>query len=192
MEGDRGLDGGVQGIFIDKPDAPFGLPLNPDQWLYFVVLATVAALFWCAANLLRGRIGRAIRAIREQPLAAETAGIDISLYKTIVFGISALCTGIAGALGAVIIQFVSPDSFTMFLSIFLMVGLVVGGATSLWGAFLGAAFITIVPNIASSISKSATAVIYAGAMILVVHWLPEGLSQTIDAVRRALRRTDAN
>ncbi len=168
--------GGVQGVFLDKPGAPFGLPLNSDHWLYYLVLAHVVLLFWCAANLLRGRIGRAIRAIRDQPVAAETAGIDIARTKAIVFGVSATYTGIAGALSALVIQFVAPDSFPFFLSIYLVVGLVVGGASSLWGAFLGAGFITMVPNIAAEISKGATGLIYAVAMIALMYWLPQGIS----------------
>jgi branched-chain amino acid transport system permease protein len=167
--------GGVQGIFLSKPDAPFGLPFGQDQWLYLCVLAHVVVLFACAANLLHGRVGRAIRAIRDQPLAAETAGIDNAMYKTIVFGISAMYTGVAGALGAIVVQFVAPDSFSMFLSIFLLVGVVVGGKGSIWGAFLGAAFITIVPNVSADISKAATGAIYAAVMIVLMYRLPDGL-----------------
>lgn len=167
--------GGVQGIFLTKPVAPFRLPLEQDRWLYFFVLAHVAVLFVFAANLLRGRVGRAIRAIRDQPVAAETAGINNAIYKTTVFGISAMYTGIAGALSAIILQFVAPDSFSMFLSIFLLVGVVVGGVGSIWGAFLGAIFITVVPNVSADISKAATGVIYAVAMIVLMYRMPNGL-----------------
>ena len=167
--------GGVQGIFLTKPGAPFGLPLEQDRWLYFFVQAHVAVLFVCAANLLRGRVGRAIRANRDQPVAAETAGINNAIYKTTVFGISAMYTGIAGALSAIILQFVAPDSFSMFLSIFLLVGVVVGGVGSIWGAFLGAIFITVVPNVSADISKAATGVIYAVAMIVLMYRMPNGL-----------------
>ncbi len=167
--------GGVQGLYLDKPRAPFGLPIGQDRWLYWYVFAHVLLLFACAANLLRGRVGRAIRAIRDQPVAADTAGIDIAMYKTTVFGISAMYTGIAGALSAIVLQFVAPDSFTMFLSIFLLVGVVVGGAGSIWGSFLGAAFIIVVPTVSADISKAATGVIYAVAMVLLMWRMPKGL-----------------
>ena len=167
--------GGVQGVSLAKPAAPFGIALGQDKWLYLFVFAHVVLLFVCAANLLRGRIGRAIRAIREQAMAAETAGIDNALFKTTVFGISAMYTGVAGALSAIVLQFVAPDSFTMFLSIFLLVGVVVGGVGSIWGAFLGAVFITVVPNLSSDISKSATGVIYAVSMVILMARLPNGL-----------------
>lgn len=167
--------GGVQGLNLSKPDAPFGLPLSQDQWLYLLVLLHVVVLFLCAINLLKGKVGRAIQAIRELPVAAETAGINTAFYKTTVFGISAMYTGLAGALSAIVVQFVSPDSFTLFLSIYLLVGAVVGGAASIWGAFIGAVFITVVPAAAADISKSAVGTIYAAAMILLMYRMPEGV-----------------
>src|SRR6185437_3179823 len=78
--------GGVQGIVITKPDAPFGLPINEDQWLYFFSLAVTIVMFVFAWNLLRGRVGRAIVAIRDNPIAAETMGINTALYKSLTFG----------------------------------------------------------------------------------------------------------
>ena len=113
------LTGGVQGIVILKPDPPLGLPLSQDQWLYEFTLAVALVLFVGAWNLLRGRTGRAIKAIRDNPLAAEAMGVNRALYKTLTFGVSAFYTGVAGALGAIVIQFVAPDSFTVFLSITL-------------------------------------------------------------------------
>src|SRR5499427_10419301 len=104
--------GGVQGIVILKPDAPFGLPLNADQWLYYFTILVVAVMYACAINLVRSRTGRAIMAIRDNPIAATAMGIDVALYKSLTFGVSALYTGVAGALGAIAVQFVAPDSFT--------------------------------------------------------------------------------
>src|SRR5690349_23542190 len=98
--------GGVQGIVITKPDAPFGLPLSADQWLYFFTLAVAVAMFVLALNLLRGKIGRAIAAIRDHPIAASAMGINVPMYKSLTFGVSAMYTGIGGALGAVAAQFV--------------------------------------------------------------------------------------
>jgi branched-chain amino acid transport system permease protein len=180
--------GGVQGIFLSKPQPPFGLAVSQDRWLYWFVLLHVLVLFVCAANLLRGPVGRAIRAIRDQPLAAETAGIDNSRYKTTVFGISAMYTGVAGALSAIVFQFVAPDSFTMFLSIYFLVGVVVGGVGSIWGAFLGAAFILVVPNVSSEISKSATGMLYAMVLLLLVWRMPNGLWSGIMQLWQAMTR----
>src|SRR5947209_5238995 len=92
--------GGVQGVVIIKPDAPFGLPVNSDQWLYFFTVAVAAVLYVCAVCLVNSRTGRAIKAIRDNAIAAGAMGVNVSLYKSLTFGVSALYTGIAGALGA--------------------------------------------------------------------------------------------
>ena len=168
--------GGVQGIVINKPDAPFGLPLNPDQWLYFLCLAFMIVMFWIAWNLLRGRIGRAMVAIRDQPTAAATMGINTALYKSLTFGVSALYTGIAGSLSAIVVQFVAPDSFGSFLSITLLVGVVVGGLASLSGAIYGALFVQFIPNVSEEISKAAPWAIYGIFLIGFMYLMPTGIA----------------
>jgi branched-chain amino acid transport system permease protein len=168
--------GGVQGIVIAKPDAPFGLPLNPDQWLYYLTFVIMLAMFALAWNLLRGRIGRAMVAIRDQPIAAGTMGINTSLYKSLTFGVSALYTGLAGALSAIVVQFVAPDSFNVFLSITLLVGVVVGGLASLSGAIYGAFFVQFIPNVAEEISKAAPWAIYGVFLIGCMYVMPTGIA----------------
>jgi branched-chain amino acid transport system permease protein len=177
--------GGVQGIVIAKPEAPFGLPVNADQWLYFFTLAVTLGMFLLAWNLLRGRIGRALMAIRDHHLAAESMGVHNALYKSLAFGVSALYTGVAGALGAIAVQFVAPDSFNIFISIMLLVGIVVGGLASISGALYGALFIQFVPNIADEISKAAPWAIFGIFMIGFVYLMPTGVA---GAVRLLLAR----
>jgi len=174
--------GGVQGIVITKPDPPFGLPLNEDQWLYLFTLAVTIGMFVVARNLLRGRIGRAIVAIRDHPVAAETMGINTALYKSLTFGVSAAYTGIAGALGGIVVGFVAPDSFTILLSLSLLVGMVVGGLASISGAFFGALFIVFVPNYADQISdllgeraKALPWAIYGLLLIAFMYLMPSGV-----------------
>jgi branched-chain amino acid transport system permease protein len=182
--------GGVQGIVIAKPEAPAflsaaGIKLNPDQWLYFFVLAIAVLMFFLGWNLLRGRVGRALVAIRDQHTAAEVMGINTALYKSLAFGVSAMYTGIAGALGAIAVQFVAPDSFNVFLSITFLVGIVVGGLASLPGALYGALFIQFVPNIADEISKAAPWAIFGIFLIAFVYVMPSGVA---GAVRMILAR----
>ncbi len=177
--------GGVQGIVIAKPEAPFGLPINADQWLYFFTLAVTLGMYLLAWNLLRGRIGRALMAIRDHHIAAESMGVHNALYKSLAFGVSALYTGVAGALGAIAVQFVAPDSFNIFLSIMLLVGIVVGGLASISGALYGALFIQFVPNIADEISKAAPWAIFGIFMIGFVYLMPTGVA---GAVRLLLAR----
>ena len=171
--------GGVQGIVIAKPEAPFGLPVNADQWLYFFTLFVTVVMFFLGWNLLRGRVGRALVAIRDQPVAAEAMGVHNALYKSLAFGVSALYTGVAGALGAIAVQFVAPDSFNIFLSIVFLVGIVVGGLASIAGALYGALFIQFVPNIADEISKAAPWAIFGIFMIGFVYLMPTGVAGAI-------------
>jgi branched-chain amino acid transport system permease protein len=181
--------GGVQGIVIIKPDPPFGLPVNQDQWLYFFCLAVALVMFVLGWNLLRGRVGRALIAIRDQPVAAEAMGVNNAMYKSLAFGVSAMYTGVAGALGAIAVQFVAPDSFNIFLSITFLVGIVIGGLASIPGAIYGAIFIQFVPNIADQISKAAPWAIYGVFMIGFMYLMPAGVAGAIRiATARIMRR----
>ena len=182
--------GGVQGIVIAKPEPPAflreaGLQMNSDQWLYFFALAVTVVMFVLGWNLLRGRVGRALIAIRDQHIAAEAMGINSALYKSLAFGVSAMYTGIAGALGAIAVQYVAPDSFTIFLSLVFLVGIVVGGLASISGALYGALFIQFVPNVADEISKAAPWAIFGLFLIGFVYLMPAGVA---GAVRTLLVR----
>jgi branched-chain amino acid transport system permease protein len=168
--------GGSQGIVLSKPNAPLGLPLNSDQWLYFLTLAVLVLLFWLGANLLRGRVGRAIVAIRDNHIAAEAMGINTPLYKSLVFGVSAAYTGVAGALSASVIAYVAPDSFNVFLSVTLLIGSVIGGLASISGAVFGALFIQFVPNWAQDISKAAPWAIFGVFLIGFMYLMPFGIA----------------
>lgn len=180
--------GGVQGIVIVKPDPPAWLPISQDQWLYFVALVTLLILFLIGWNLLRGRIGRAMVAIRDQPIAAQAMGVNTAMIKSLTFGVSAMYTGIAGALGAIAIQFVAPDTFTIFLSITLVVGVVIGGLASISGAIWGALFIQFIPNVADQISKAAPWAIYGIFLIVFMYVMPSGVAGFIRIAHGRLRR----
>ncbi len=167
--------GGVQGIVLIKPDPPFGLPINQDQWLYEFTLVIAALGYLCARNLITSRSGRALMAIRDNPIAAKAMGINLSFYKTMAFGVSALFTGVAGALAAIAVQFVAPDSYTFVLSIGLLVGLVIGGLAWLPGALIGGAFVLFVPNIAESFSKGLSGAVYGVILFIVIYLAPFGV-----------------
>jgi branched-chain amino acid transport system permease protein len=180
--------GGVQGLVIDKPDPPFGLDLSPDAWLYLFTLFVGALLFLLAWNVVRGRIGRAMMAIRDHALAAEAMGIDIALLKTRTFALSALYTGVAGSLGAIVVQFVAPDSFGIFVSIYFFVGLVVGGVSSIGGAIFGGLFIEFVPNLAEKVSKAAPGAVYGVILIAVMFLMPAGAAGFVGSLVARFRR----
>jgi len=180
--------GGFSGIVLSKPKVPWGLPINQDQWIYLLVYVIMLVLFLVAFNLVRGRIGRAMIAIRDQPIAAEAMGINSAIIKTSTFGVSAFYTGVAGALSAIVIQFVSPDSYDIFLSISLIVGIAVGGFASLSGAIYGALFILLVPNIAGQMSKSAPWAIYGVFLILAMYFMPTGVAGFLRIVAARVKK----
>ena len=193
------LTGGVQGINLIKPDAPFGLPLSGDQWMYLVVLAVAVVMFWIARNLLDSRTGRALTAIRDHTMAASTMGINVSHYKTVTFGISALYTGVAGALHAIIFEFVAPDSFRFEVSIALLVGVVVGGIASLLGAVMGGVFVQVIEKYADSIARYLSGAlhlpidiepwtIYGIVLIVLVYVMPTGIAGGIARLLGFIRR----
>jgi branched-chain amino acid transport system permease protein len=137
---------------------------------------------------IRTRTGRAMMAIRDNPLAARSMGINNSIYKAVTFGVSGLYTGVAGALGAIVVQFVAPDSFTISLSIALLVGLVVGGVGWLPGAFFGAAFILFVPNVAEQFSKGLSGATCGLMLIVLMLVMPGGFAGAIRLASLALRK----
>ncbi len=194
----KGFDaytGGAMGLQLMKPHAPFGLPFSVDQWLYLFCLVNAAVLYWAASNLVRGRIGRALIAIRDQPIAAETMGVNAALYKTTCFGVSALYAGVAGGLSAIAVGFVSPESFGLPLSLAFLVGIVVGGLASLGGVVFGALFIEFVPNISdqltASFGESAKALpgaVYGVLLILVMFLMPTGAAGAARAAAGAVAR----
>jgi branched-chain amino acid transport system permease protein len=169
--------GGVQGLVVTKPDAPFGLPMSQDMWLYYFTLAITIAIYVFSVNLLRSRSGRAFMAIRDNEIAASAMGVDVAMYKTLAFGVSAGITGIAGGLGAIAVQFVAPDSYTITLAISLFLGMVVGGVGWLPGSFVGSAFIIFVPNIAESVSKGLSGAVFGVLLFLVIFLMPHGARQ---------------
>src|SRR6266571_6789449 len=132
-----------------------------------------------AWNLLRGRTGRALIAIRDHHIAAEAMGVNSALYKSLAFGVSAGFTGVAGGLSALVIAFVAPDAFDVFLSITFLVGIVVGGLASISGALFGALFIQFVPIWAQDISKAAPWAIYGGVLIVFMYVMPLGIAGSL-------------
>ena len=188
--------GGGQGLGIDVPTVPFGLSLSFDQWLYLLSLLTVALSLLLAANLLRGRVGRAAIAIRDHPIAAQSMGVDTVFYKAAIFGISAMLVGIAGALGALSFRYIAPGMFGIFLSFGLLIGIAVGGLASLSGAIYGAIFLQyiflVVGVTARSLQTSSMPLIYGIVLILFLCFFPHGIAGLVNGIGDRLRRARAN
>jgi branched-chain amino acid transport system permease protein len=189
--------GGVQGLVVTKPDAPetlqsllswFHLKMSQDMWLYYFTLVITIAIYIFSVNLLKSRSGRAFMAIRDNEIAASAMGVDVALYKTLAFGVSAAITGIAGGLGAIAVQFVAPDGYTITLAISLFLGMVVGGVGWLPGSIVGSAFIIFVPNIAEGISKGLSGAVFGVILFLVIFLVPHGARQVAMVAEHLLGR----
>ncbi len=181
--------GGVQGLVVTKPEPPFNLPMSQDMWLYYFTLIVGLLIYAASVNLLNSRSGRAMMAIRDNQIAASALGVNLSLYKTLAFGISAGFTGIAGALGAIAVQFVAPDGYTFQLAVAIFLGMVVGGVGWLPGSLAGSAFIVFVPNIAESISKGLSGAVFGALLIVVIFLVPHGARQVayyLEAITKKL------
>ena len=160
-----GFTGGVVGK---------NLPLNGNDRLYYTNWIVALVLLAAAWLLLRGKIGRAFRAVRDSEVAAASSGVSLAVYKTLAFGISAFYAGVAGSLLAITVAFVNPDTYPVKLSIFLVVGAVAAGLGSLWGLAFGAALIEFLPVHAQDISHTAPDVIFGAVLVAVMILLPAG------------------
>jgi branched-chain amino acid transport system permease protein len=168
-----GLTGALTGVTIPVIDRT----ITFNEWLYYLSWTIALVMFAIAWLLLRGKMGRSFRAVRDSELAAASSGVNLATYKTLAFGISAFYAGVAGSLLAIATTFVNPDTYPITLSIFLLVGVVVGGLGTLWPLVFGAIFIQFLPLWAQEVSKAqgAPAVVYGVILILVMILLPGGV-----------------
>jgi branched-chain amino acid transport system permease protein len=178
--------GGVNGIVLTKPHPPFGLPMSDDQWLYVFSLIVALVMYGLAVLLMRSRSGRALLAIRENPVAAQSMGINTAIYKTTAFGLSGFYAGVSGALLAIVMQYVSPDSFAMHVSITFFVGMVLGGYLWLPGAFFGALFVVFLPSASEGFPKGSEGIVFAVLMMVAVFVMPSGLFGFLDLIGRKI------
>lgn len=181
--GVKELTGGITPVHV------LGWKLNFNNWLYYLCWTVALVLYVVAWLLLRGRTGRAFRAVRDSETAALSSGVSLAKYKTLAFGVSAAYAGVAGSLFAIATTYVNPDTFPVQLSIFLLVGVVVGGLGSLTGLIAGAVFIEFLPMWAQDISKSpgAPGVIYGLILIGVIFLLPTGAAGVLRRVATLIR-----
>jgi branched-chain amino acid transport system permease protein len=163
-----------------------------NSWLYGVSWAASAILLVLAWLILRGRIGRAFRAVRDSEIAAVASGVELPVYKTLAFGISAAFCGVAGSLFVLATNgFAEPSEFGILLSLEILIGAAVAGLGSLWGILAGAAFVGLLPNVSSSVpvigSTHGQDVVFGAAVILVMLLLPGGVAGLIARLRGVAR-----
>jgi branched-chain amino acid transport system permease protein len=189
--------GGVRGVNI-APANLFGWKLEGDREMFYVIAVTAVLLLFAARNLFRTRIGRAFIAIRDKDISAEVLGIDLFRYKLLAFAIGSFYAGVAGGLMGYFFRAITPEQFTLQLSIFYLAAIIVGGLGSVLGTILGAAFMTLVPevlravvNIFSDVLPNAQALlspfreIVFGALIIgFLIFEPHGLVEIWKRIRR--------
>jgi branched-chain amino acid transport system permease protein len=194
----HGLTGGVSGVHV------LGRHVGFNDWLYYLSWSIALVLFAVAWLILRGRTGRAFRAVRDSEIAAVSSGVSLARYKTLAFGISAAYAGVAGALFAIANTFVNPDTFPVLLSIVLLVGVVVGGLGGLSGLVFGAIFIEFMPlwtqgeDLGSHLPNvilrethkaGGASIVYGAVLILLMFVLPNGVGGLFRRAGRLLTRS---
>ena len=187
------VTGGGGGLTLLLPETPFGLDVTVRNWLYYQAWVTAAILLIVAWLLLRGRAGRALRALRDGEVAAVSYGVSPAAYKTFAFGISSAYAGIAGALLAIEVAYVNPDTFPVSLSILFLASVVLGGLASLTGALIGAFVMQFLPIWAQDppllsvdLAQQAPAVVFGLFLIVVMFLAPSGVAGLMRRLGRAL------
>lgn len=182
------LTEGTQGLSVPQPAAPGALSfLADDQFLYLLNLAIAVAMFVPAHGLVRGHVGRALAAIRDDEVAARAFGVDLARHKTKAFAVSAAYAGVAGSMFVFSVGFVAPESFGFSLSFQFLAAVVVGGLGTVGGAIFGAAFIEFVPVYASDVDEALASVIYGAVLIGCMYVLPGGVMGLLSGRRRIMR-----
>ena len=178
--------------YLGSTGGVFSSEVKSDRWIYGAAWASAAVLFVLAWLILRGRVGRAFRAVRDSEIAAVASGVEIGVYKTLAFGISAAFCGVAGALLVMASNgFANPEVFNVVISLQLLIGAAVAGLGSLWGTLAGAAFIGLLPQISASVpvvgSDQGRNVVYGLLVIGVMLVLPGGLAGLLARLRSLIR-----
>jgi branched-chain amino acid transport system permease protein len=192
----EGMTGGVLGLLVPTPTL-FGLALDSDARIFYVIFACVIPATFFAKNLFRTKVGRAFIAIRDRDVAAQVIGVSLFKYKLLAFSISSFYAGIAGGLMAHHSRILFSDAFTLLVAIDYLAMIIIGGMGSILGSILGAIFMTLLPEIlkltATSLSgvypqsfgliASSRDVIFGLAIITFLIFEPEGLARIWSRVR---------
>jgi branched-chain amino acid transport system permease protein len=184
------MTGGVLGLLVPPPIL-FGLALDSDSRIFYVILACVIPATFFAKNLFRTKVGRAFIAVRDRDVAAEVIGVSLFNYKLLAFLISSFYAGVAGGLMAHHSRILFPDAFSLLVAIDYLAMIIIGGMGSILGSIFGAIFMTVLPEAlkltATSLSgvyphsfgliASARDVVFGLAIIAFLIFEPEGLAR---------------
>ncbi len=177
------VTGGSQGKRVPDFEAPGWTGLADDQWIYYVLLAFAVVAWVLVRNLVRSRVGRALIAIRDNEIAAETLGVNLARYKVLAFGLSAMLAGVGGSLWVYITSFVDARSFDLRLSIELLVAVVVGGVATIFGPAIGAFLLEFLPQWTQNYNAQLSPAIFGLLLIVLIMVMPGGIIGGFRALR---------
>ena len=197
----QGFTGGTTGKIMKLPHSELGVHTTPNRWIFYLSWTIALVLLAAAWAVVRAKPGRTLQAIRDSEVAAASSGVNVSLYKTLAFGISAFYAGVAGSLYAISVFYVNTETFGILLGVWLLVGLAVGGIGSLAGLIAGAALVYYLPNHADTFARWANhlplvsldpnqpgvpSIVFGAVLILVMLMLPTGVGGFLRRVLRPL------
>lgn len=186
----KAVTNGSDGITGIPAPPPIGSISFESYGTYFyIVLGFVVLCAYIAARIKATRVGRAMEAIRENELAASAMGINTTRYKILAFVLAGSYAGLAGSLLAHSIKFISPDSYSFDQSVVFLVMLILGGSSSIGGAILGAALLTLLPEVLRPL-KNSYIMVYGAAVVAMIIFMPRGLVGLIEAFSNRLRRPE--
>jgi branched-chain amino acid transport system permease protein len=168
------ITGGPNG-FVGVPRLTLlGYEFASDYSYYYLMIGVLSIVLYIAINLINSRIGRALRALHTSEKAAQAVGVNIARYKVFVFTVSAVFAAVAGVLYAHYLQFIGPSSFGFIFSVELVAMVVLGGMASVWGAVIGAVFLTILPELLRDFHEIELA-LYGAILIATMMFMPRGI-----------------
>lgn len=181
------LTGGPSGL-SEIPNLELGgMVFDSDVKNYYLVWGVTLAVMLLAINLANSRVGRALRAVHDSEIAAQVLGINAHLLKVQIFTLSAVISSLAGSLYAHTMTFISPTSFGFNFSVELLTMVVIGGLGSIYGSFLGAALLTLLPELLRG-ANDYDIIIYGGLLMAMVMYMPGGLVRVIPVLLRKIVR----
>jgi branched-chain amino acid transport system permease protein len=193
MRNEEALTGGTFGIANIPRPSFFGLSLDSERAYFLATLAALAILVALLWGLLRSPWGRAFAALRDNPIRAESLGVNITAYTLLAFALGAACAGIAGVYYASLVQFIEPGPFHFSTSLLMLLAVIVGGSGRFFGPLVGTIIIILLPEVLRSSSLPALQfmqkwylVVFGVAVVLLMVWLPGGLLSIGD--RRKARK----
>jgi branched-chain amino acid transport system permease protein len=187
----RSLTGGASGLFgIPRPDGFWGIVFKSKPSFYFMLLAITVVSLLVMWAIEHSRVGLTFLGIRQADSLAESVGIDTTRYKVLAFSVGGFFAGVIGAFYAQYISTLDPTAFSFLFTIYILIYMIVGGQNAFLGPIIGAAFLTLVPEVARPL-ESYMPLLFAAILMVIIFFMPEGLVGLPSRLRNAFGRRPA-